>query len=498
MMTSMRLLLFLLFTTTSCSLASHAAEKDFGQKCSSLHGNYAPDLDNIPARILSAQVKEIAEAGTVCEITGYAHRQTQFTVRIPESWNDRLLFQGCGGFCGLVYIDRANDALARGYATVATNMGHVGSPLDALWAYDNPEAEIDFAYRATHRTTQVAKTVLRAFKNRPKRSFFRGCSTGGRQGMISAQRFPDDFDGIISESPVLNYIHGSGLQLLWSVLVPLAHERNMSLSETDVEALSEHVMAVCDAIDGSSDGVLDDPRACSIDWNAEICSDSKAHCLSNAAKRAAQAIYAGPVSSVSGSTLRGPEFGSELNWIGTYVGQGDRAPVYTGFIGDLFRFLAFEKDPGPSWSPRLQDFASYVDRSRSQHEMISALNPDLKPFAARGGKLLIVHGWSDQSVVPDSTLQYVDQLNKATVASKINRDFVKTFMVPGMNHCGGGPGVNEIDWLSVLEHWDKTGVAPGKVSASRQATEDTPALQRMIFAYPSAPGPVTVLSGRGE
>ncbi len=479
------LVLAVVLSGTACAEPdSHESAAGVALPCEALTGPIAA-LDALPAKVLSSGERIVDDAGPVCEVSGYAAPQSQFTLRVPaNNWNGRLLFQGCGGFCGSIYIDRANDALVRGYATVATNMGHVGTALDAVWAYDNPVAEVDFAYRATHRVARAAEILLTAHRREPSKHYFRGCSTGGRQGLMAAQRYPEDFDGIIAGAPVIDYLHGSGLQLLWSVLIPEGADDRPALTSDDVAALAAHVRERCDALDGRVDDVLDEPRRCAIDWAAPICESSTGHCLNETAKAAARAIYAGPFDGEAG--LRGPEFGSESNWIGNYVGSGGRPALYGGFMRDLFRYLAFESDPGPDWTPRLEDFDRYLADSAAQHALFSATDPDLRAFADRGGKLLIYHGWQDQSVVPQSTIDYLDAVAAFDRSGDGPAAPVRGFLIPGMNHCHGGPGIHTVDWLSVLETWDATGTPPDSVTAADSASGRS----REIHAYPEAPGPV--------
>ena len=436
------------------------------RQCKDLKTRDLTRLTAAPTVIISAETEAIG-ARKVCEVQGYVHPQSRFTLRVPVAdWNGDLLFQGCGGLCGRVYIDRANDALSRGYATVATDMGHVSTPLDGLWAYDNDEALIDFAHRSTHRVAVAAKEILNTYTKPPTRSYFRGCSTGGRQGLIAAQRYPDDFDGIIAGAPVLNYIHGSSLQLLWSVLVARGEGGYAPLTSSDVAILADHVVAACDARDGRQDGVIDAPRACDVDLSA-VCDDA-GRCLSPAAARTAQAVYAGPAAVLPGPTIRGPEFGSEPNWIGTYVGTDARPPLYAKMVPDIFRYMAFEQDPGPSWQPTFSELADYYEQSRQHHELISATDPNLEPFFSRGGKLVVYHGWRDQSITPDSTLQYVADVAQTSPSAQKS---LRTFLVPGLNHCSGGIGAVNADWLGLLEDWAETGRPPDVVELKASSTQ---------------------------
>ena len=454
-----------------------SAHDEAARHCTALKTRDLTRLAAAPSVILSAEAETVG-AQKVCEIQGYAHPQSRFTLRVPfANWNGDLLFQGCGGLCGRIYIDRANDALSRGYATVATDMGHVSTPLDGLWAYDNDEALIDFAHRGTHRVAVAAKEILRTYAKPPTRSYFRGCSTGGRQGLIAAQRYPEDFDGIIAGAPVLNYIHGSSLQLLWSVLVARGEGGYAPLTSSDVDILASHVVAACDARDGRQDGVIDDPRACEIDLSA-VCDDA-GQCLSPAATRTARAIYEGPASVLPGPTIKGPEFGSEPNWIGTYVGKDGHPPLYAKMMSDIFRYIAFEDDPGPNWQPTFSELADYYEGSRRHHALISANDPDLEPFFARGGKLLVYHGWRDQSITPDSTLRYIADVAQTSPSA---RKGLRAFLVPGLNHCTGGIGAVDADWLGLLEGWVETDSPPGSVELRVSPAGDGADVHRTLSA----------------
>jgi pimeloyl-ACP methyl ester carboxylesterase len=424
------------------------ADRDFDLRCQSLSKQDFTTNTDAPSRVLSAKFVEVG-GRPVCEVSGYVHPQAQLTLRIPRDWNERLYFRGCGGFCGFVGIAAADPALAKGYATVATNMGHVGTPMEALWAFNNAEAEIDFAHRATHRTAVAAKRILATFSQAPKKSIFEGCSTGGRQGLVSAERYPEDFDAIIAGAPVRNYLLGSGIQLLWSVLIAEGQGGFTPLREHDVRVLAGHVQRQCDATDGVKDGLISRPEKCRLDWNKPICA-GKGDCLSEGAKKTARAIYDGPTELFGAETLRGPEYGSELNWIGTYVAPDGGVAAYKAFMGELFRYLAFGEDPGPGWEPSVSALREYFERARQMQQLYSTTG-DISKFAARGGKLILYHGLADQSVVPASTRQYLDEL----AAAGISKDTYRTYFLAGEGHCTIGQGSSQTHWLDTLENWKR-------------------------------------------
>jgi len=401
------------------------------------------------------------ESLTYCRLVGTIDERIGFEVRLPiDEWNGKLLVQGCRAYCGVLMTDDADDALARGYAVAGTDMGHEGKITEAHWAYDNAEAERDFADRATHFTAVAAKIIIDMFYDRrPARSYFRGCSTGGRQGLIAAVRHPDDFDGIVAGAPV--FMSRGTLNLLNMGGVNLGAAPDDVLDGEALSLLHDRVLRQCDALDGTTDGVLDDPRACDVDPTDLICEgDGGAGCLTRRQADAAARIYSGARAADGGLLAPGPLAGSELNWVAGITPRSGSTPFYYQLAEDSLRYLAFDDDPGPAYSAAEFDLERDTPRMASTSTRMNPEATDLKAFRKRGAKMLLYHGWQDDSVSPLNSVDYYAEVAAAVGNLKKTQRFFRAFMVPGMNHCAGGPGPSDIDWLSALEDWVERDMAP--------------------------------------
>ena len=482
------------------------AQGSEGERCANLVGSRFDKLPDAPTHIVTAKVLTPADGlPEVCDVRGYVASQVQFFVRMPtQNWNGKLLLSGCGGFCGSVYVasDRINDALKRGYAVTDSDMGHTSTALDGKWAYNNRQAEIDFAYRATHVNAVAAKAIVAAFYGRPQRySYFYGCSTGGRQGLMEAQRFPEDFDGIIAGAPS-TYYATSNFQLLWSALVNLDADNKPILKAPQVQLLHKAVREACDALDGLKDGIIEDPRNCKFDPGVLRCKGGDSDCLTDKQVEVVRKIYQGPVNSKGEKIHVGTAMlGSELNWIGPYsggpigpyIGDENTPGRYLTWMIDKLRYMTFFEDPGPSWELKDLDWDTDPARAGGLGSLYSATNPDLRKFKASGGKMIGYHGWQDQSVTP---MQYVDyyELTTSTMGGlAATQDFFRLFMLPGVNHCATGPGADTIDYVSYLEEWVEKGKAPD-VMIGKHIEGGVVKFTRPHFPYPG----VARYSGRGD
>jgi feruloyl esterase len=364
-------------------------------------------------------------------------------------------------------------------------MGHYSSATDGVWGHNNREAELDFTHRATHVTAAIGKEIAAIFYGTsPRRSYFEGCSTGGRQGLLAAQRFPDDFDGIIAGAPVINET-GAGMQLLWSVLAARGPDGEPVLEPTHLQLLHADVLRQCDTLDGLKDGILDDPRVCRIDFSPLRCvAANQGLCLTDEQIARVRRIYDGPRDGRGRALYTGGAMpGSELNWIDTYTAARGTTPSYYHFIGDLFRYLAFAEDPGSTWQPEQFDFDRDPQRLGFMEQLFTASNPDLRRFKQRGGKLIIYQGWNDQSVVPLNIIDYYEIATRALGGPTNTLPFARLYLVPGMNHCGGGSGATEFDYLSALEAWVERDQAPEALLGSR-VVEGVMVKQRAVLPYP--------------
>lgn len=406
-------------------------------------------------------------------------------VWMPTSgWNGRFQAVGNGAFNGAIGYPALMAALARGYAASSTDTGHVGG--SASFALGHPEKVIDFGWRAVHEMTATAKKIIAAYyEAAPKFSYWNGCSAGGRQAMKEAQRFPTDFDGIIAGAPGLDWT-GRAAQ---AVRVAKALERNESarLSRAQTQLLHRAVLQACDALDGLKDGLIEEPKRCRFDPGVLECKGSDgAECLTAAQVGTARLMYSAAMNPRTRREIAGLEPGSELGW--TDLGWSASARA-TGL--DQFRFIVFS-DPG--WDVQKFDVDSDIARAEDTDDnTINALDPNVKPFIERGGKLIQYHGWSDPQIAPGNSTQYYTRVLEALGgAGKILNSY-RLFMAPGMAHCGGGEGPNTFDMVSALEQWVEHAKAPDQIPASH-STSGVVDRTRPLCPYPQ----VAVYKGTGS
>jgi len=426
-----------------------------------------------------------------CQVDGYVTtpepvNQVNFRLGLPTVWNHKLYFQGVGGRGGA--IGSLNAGLARGYAAASTDTGHQGAVTDSTFAFNNRAKEIDYGYRAVHVTAVASKLLTQVYYGQPLRhAYFSGCSNGGRQALIEAQRYPDDFDGIIAGDPSLG-ISGT-LSSIWRYQTLLA-DRAHYLPATKLTLLAQAVLAECDAKDGLVDGLIDDPRRCAFDPASLQCPGAEApDCLTAAQVETVGRIYEGPTNSAGESLYPGYPMGHEdgsTGWALWIVGsnpehvvdQPDGTLAFTGispltgdpplgfaFLDDGLKYLSFEVDD-PNYSYRFFNFDTDVPLLDFMGEILNATEPDLSSFRARGGKLLLYHGWADPAISALRTVQYYEDVVEAVGGKRTTNDFARLFLAPGMHHCSGGPGPNTFDSLTTLEQWVEEQIAPEQLIAT--------------------------------
>jgi feruloyl esterase len=406
-------------------------------------------------------------------------------VWLPASrWNGKFLAVGNGAFNGSIGYTALMTAVVRGYAASSTDTGHTGG--SASFALGHPEKVIDFGWRAVHEMTTTAKRIVTAYYNAgPKYSYWNGCSAGGRQAMKEAQRFPNDFDGIVAGAPALDWTSRASQAV--RIAQHLETRDAARLLAADRERLHKAVLDACDANDGVKDGLLEDPGRCAFDPGTLQCqaSDDRS-CLTPAQVETARLIYSPMRNAATGREITGLQRGSELGWSDLGWTASARA---TGL--DHFRFLVFRE---PTWE--ISRFSGDRDVARAEETdagTINALDPNLKPFLDRGGKLIQYHGWSDPQISPGNSTQYYSRAVDALGGrAKVHHGY-RLFMAPGMGHCGGGEGPNTFDMLTALEEWVERGQAPDYIVASHAAN-------RMIDrTRPLCPYPeVAVFTGKGS
>ena len=433
------------------------------------------------------------------------------------------MVQGCGGTCGIKALSGCEDMLARNFAVVHTDMGHTGRAIvGGLWAHGNLPAVVDFGYRATHVATVAAKVIQRAFYGRAAAyTYFRGCSTGGRQGMVEAQRFPDDFDGIVAIAPPLDETGIAAYHLAWSVRASTLKDGRRLIAAADVRRVHAAAMQACHAPDGIADNVIQDPAACR--WRVAdlqckagaAASTTKVSdglpCLAKEKVDAFQKIYDGVRDSRGRRIFEGGmPVGSELGWMPYFVSdtaEPARMLDPTWLMGEFFRYLMFWESPGASLGLFDFDYDRDPVRLGLMEPIYSATNPDLRRFKARGGKLMLVGGWSDPLIPAPTLIDYHATATRVMGGEAQTRDFFRLFMVPGMEHCVGGTGPDAIDYMGALQAWVEKGQAPDALIGSHLAKTQSllryarhplaPGLaewSRPVFAYPDA----AVYGGQGD
>jgi len=397
-------------------------------------------------------------------------------VWLPQSgWNGKFQAVGNGAWAGSIQYGALAAAVRRGYAAASTNGGHTGE--DASFALGHPEKLLDFGYRAVHETAVQGQATVAAFYGGPARlAYFNGCSGGGRMAFQEAQRFPADFDAILAGAPGYDRVNQS-VQMLLNAKATLDQPGSM-IPPGKYPVIHRAALDACDAADGLKDGLIGDPQRCHFDPKVVECKGADAaDCLTSAQVVAAAKIYAGVKNPNTGAEIfPGLEPGSELMWGGP---AGGPAPL--AVAGDLFKYVVF-KDP--RWDFRTFDLArDYEAVHRIDSQDLSPTSPDLKPFAARGGKLLVYHGWADQNVAPRSSVKYYEKLVGLMGQQQVDAA-VRLFFAPGMAHCGGGEGPNTFDALDALERWREQGEAPTRIIASHLTASGQIDRTRPLCPYP--------------
>ena len=388
-----------------------------------------------------------------------ADSDIKIEVWLPQQWNGKLLGVDNGGFSGALNYAALAVAIDRGYGAVSTDTGHSGDQMD--FGIGHPEKIVDWAYRAVHEMTVIAKTVVERSRGRsPAHSYFSGCSTGGQQALSEAQRYPADYDGVVAGDPGnnrINLIYG----FLSSWLATHDASGKQLLPATKLPALTKAAVAACDTRDGLADGLIEDPRSCQFDPAVLACQGSETDaCLTQVQIDAVRKVYAGAKTADGRQLYPGWARGSEAGW-GTYI-VNPKEPVRIG----LFRGWVFGN---PEWDPRSFDWNKDVAAVNAKYPFLSAMSTDYSAFKARGGKLIMYTGLADPVTSPLDTIAYYESVAAANGGIDATKSFYRFFPAPGMGHCGGGAGPNTFDMLSALEAWVERATAPDSIPASHAA-----------------------------
>ena len=495
------------------AMARMAAQAAPSSSCESLAGQKLPNTTITTAQAITTgsftppgSTNAIDNLPPFCRVAGViaptSESQIVFEVWLPlEKWNGKFAGVGNGGWAGTISYGALAEQLRRGYATASTNTGHEAAPgLNAArFAFEKPQQLIDFAYRSHHETAMKAKAITEAFYARPpQHAYFIGCSSGGYEGLMEAQRFPADYDGIVAGMPANN----------WTRLMAGDFDATLATFKGGVDNLPPSALGLlhraalwsCDSKDGVTDGVLEDPRRCAFDPAILSCraNEQADTCLTPAQVEAARRVYGGLKDPTTGVQLY-PGFapGSELFW--TNADPANPFPIPIAH----YKWLVFAD---PDWDWRSFDFGNPADYQAHQKAeakfapILNATDPNLTAYRQRGSKLLQYHGWNDQLIAPVNSINYYESVLSFFGAGRARektlqdvQSFYRLFMAPGMAHCSGGTGPNIFDMQAVLERWVERGIAPDRIVASHAINGVVDRL-RPLCPYPQ----VAVYKGKGD
>lgn len=465
-------------------------------------GGYVGPPQNFTGRDISGFYKTLP---AFCRVVAHAKPSSDSDIVIEvwmplAGWNGKLQGLGNGGFAGVIDTYELGAAVAKGYAAAATDAGHTGSPIDASWALGHPEKIADFGYRGIHEMTRAARLVIpHYYGSAVKHAYFAACSDGGREALMEAQRFPDDYDGILAGAPAND----------WTALLSLAAFDTQTLTRTPasfipppkINTIAKAVVAACDKLDGVEDGILNDPRQCHFDPASIACPGDEDHdtCLTAAQVGSLKALYAG-LHDASGKELfpgylPGAEEG-ENGWTLWITGPSPARSLMAAFGIGYFSNMVYDHT---DWSFKSFNVPSGIATAKQKTSAaLDATNPDLSAFRAHGGKLILYHGWDDPAIPALSTVDYYEDVIRRMGPNNVE-SFLRLYMLPGVQHCGGGPGPDtfgqSLSWPALdpehnvriaLENWVEKGDAPTGLIVSRSET-DTPGalpLTRPACPYP--------------
>jgi feruloyl esterase len=452
---------------------------------------------------VSDQAPPVQGLPAFCRVAGVTRPTSDsaihFEVWMPEQdWNGRFLGTGNGGFAGSIYYPQLAGYLRRGFAAAGTDAGHRGEGTDASWAFGHPEKVIDFGWRAIHLMTERAGQIISAYYGKAaQKSYFDACSDGGREALMEAERFPEDYDGILAGAPAN----------AWSTLLTagvadlqaLIGDPHAYIPVAKLAAIQKAALAACDQLDGVKDGIINDPPNCRFDPAVLQCKgeDTK-ECLTPPQVAALKALYGGARDAQGRVFFPGFSIGDETGWREWVIGEDPEASLGARFVRNDLRYMVMGD---PKFNPQTADIDAILKMSREKTAAdLDASNPDLARFAARGGKLILYHGWNDPAISPWNSIAYYKKVQETMGAARAG-GFVRLYMAPGMEHCSGGPGPSALGQFGVgpakgpkyglfdsLEEWVEKGTPVEDVFATKYAPgadgKIKPVLSRPLCAYP--------------
>lgn len=425
-----------------------------------------------------------------CRVNGVIGTEIRFELLLPDQWNHKLTMGGGGGFGGTIQ-NAAESSVNSGYATVGTDTGHRGGATDASWALNNLERQINFGYLAVHRTAEVAKAITASYYGSTSaRNYFLGCSRGGGQALMEAQRYPDDFDGIVAGAPAFDWtgLAAQGIRNAQVAYPDAHHIAGAPFSVEQLKFVEARILEKCDVIDGVKDGLMEDPRRCAFDLASIVtCAGDRGgpQCLTASQHAVLKKLYA-PTVNRDGVIYPGQPLGGEgesQGWKAWITGPNpalllQRTPALRfAFGAAFFKFLVFGD---PAWDYSTYDLNNLKPDTRLTATFMNATSTDLGTFKAKGRKLLMWHGWSDPALTALGSVRYYEQVQ---ARDPVVRDYFRMFMMPGMLHCIGGPGPDTADWTEAIDSWVESGKAPDRVIA-RKTRNGAVTRTRPLCVYP--------------
>jgi len=472
-------------------------KKSAATDCASLTALKLANVQITAAAAVDPTASERAmRRGTVCRVDGLIGKETRFRALLPDDWNRRFLMGGGGGYVGEIE-NQAESAANYGYATVGTDAGHRRHWLTAGWALNNDERKSAWATDAVHETAEVTKQLIRAYYGAlPERSYFFGCSNGGREALMEAQRFPEDFDGIVAVAPAIDWAAFAGVSIRnLQVQFPTADFSKPSVTAENLALLQRRILDACDMRDAVRDSILENPRSCDFKLaSIAACPNDApaADCLTKSQRSAIETIYS-PVRMGDTLPYAGQPFGNEADpgwqeWITGITpiavsATKNAAPsLQSGFGTEFFKYLVFGDS---TWDYRRYDLSHAAADTKAISALVNATNPDLSAFAKRGGKLILAHGWSDPAINPQVSIDYFEAVRQRDGSAA---QYMRLFMMPGVLHCDGGTGCDEADWNSVISNWVERRDAPERLVAKKLGQDGRVIRTRPLCAYPRRAG----------
>lgn len=472
----------------TAAVANHdvLSSTDLAAACPTLTARDFADEVTSPAILETAKVSTVA-GSQYCEVTGYVAPQIQFQIQLPLSgWNGNELFVGCGGFCGQVAISVAHAGNTSNYAVIAENEGHIAaSEIDALWAKGNFVGQVDWGSLGVHAVKIAADRVIASFYGSgPHYSLFDGCSDGGREGLVEAQKFPADFNGILAGDPnwLQNYL--AAIAQSWVARINTARDGSQILPSSKLGMVATAAYNAC----AGPNGLIENPASCKFDPATLQCAaGDQPTCLTPAQVVVVKEMYAGPFNSHGQSLYPGGglAIGSEGGWNGLDVSPNPSAlPGAGAFATQYLKYLAFLRDPPPNYSIFDFNYDRDVPAIVPKGAVFNADNPNLMTFERDGGKLILYHGASDPLIATYGSVYYYNEVVNVMGGLGATQKFFRFYEVPGMYHCAGGPGVSNFDALTPLVNWVENGTAPTEIDASHTDSAGNPTITLPLVPYP--------------